>query len=295
MNHRLRLSSVWRVSRIGRVVQALVAASLLAPLACDHSKIGGGGSGSAGHPEPGAGGTIGGTAGTGGTGTGTGGTGGALGTGGDGAGTAGDSGGPGAGGTTGSGGDGAGTAGTSGAAGDSGGPGAAGAAGTAGSGGGPGTAGATGTGGSGGATGAGGSGTGDNLIANGDFSAGSTNWHTEMGTGNVNNGAYCVGSPGGTTLVGYDAPTGSPLSLASGTSYRFSFQAMGSGTVHLKVGMAASPYGTIFQADHAISSSAQTFTDTFTPTSSDSAGLAFTFVNAGTSTVCIDNVTLTTN
>ena len=43
---------------------------------------------------------------------------------------------------------------------------------------------------------------GNNLIANGDFSSGATNWHTEMGTGNVNGGAYCVSSPGGSTLVG---------------------------------------------------------------------------------------------
>jgi hypothetical protein len=275
------------------VTQALVAAALLWPLACDHSKIGGGGgSGSGGHPEPGTGGTIGGTAGTGGAGAGPGqgGMGGTLGTGGTAAGIAGDSGGPGAGGTSGSGGDGAGTAGTSGAAGS--GPGAAGASGDAGSGGGPGTAGATGSGGSGGATGTGGSGTGDNLIANGDFSAGSTNWHTEMGTGNVNNGAYCVSSPATTTLVGWSAPAGSTLSLSGG--YKLSFQASGSGTVHVKVGMAVDPFGPDFEANDGVSSSLQTFTHTFTANDGN-AGLAFSFMNAGTSTVCLDNVTLTTN
>jgi hypothetical protein len=59
--------------------------------------------------------------------------------------------------------------------------------------------------------------------------------------------------------------------------------------------MASSPYDPIFQMDHGVSGSLQTFTDNFTPSASNSAGLAFTFANAGTSTVCIDNVSLTAN
>ena len=163
-----------------------------------------------------------------------------------------------------------------------------GAAGTTGAGGdvGPGAA---------GTTGAGGSGSGTNLIANGDLSSGATNWHTEGGTGNVNNGAYCVGSPSSATLVGWDAPAGMPLMLMSGTPYRISYQASGAGTVHLKVGQAASPFNAIHESDHGISSSPQTFTDNFTPTANNNAGLAFYFMNAGTSTVCIDNVTLVAN
>jgi hypothetical protein len=198
-----------------------------------------------------------------------------------------------------------GNAGTTGSAGNSGRapPGTAGAAATAGGGtagtgaaGSAGTSGSAGASGSAGTTGAGGdAGGGDNLIVNGDFSGGATNWHTEMGTGNVNNGRYCVTNPSGTTLVGYDAPAGSPLMLAGGTMYRISFQASGAGTVHLKVGMATSPYGDIYTSDDGINSNAQTYSHTFMPAASNSAGLAFTFVNAGNNMVCLDNVTLVQN
>jgi len=92
-----------------------------------------------------------------------------------------------------------------------------------------------------------------------------------------------------------DDITGLPLMLMGGTPYRISYQASGAGTVHLKVGQAASPFNAIHESDHGISSSPQTFTDNFTPTASNNAGLAFYFMNAGTSTVCIDNVTLVAN
>ena len=188
-----------------------------------------------------------------------------------------------------------GTAGTSGNAGNTGSAGSS-ATGSAGTTGAAGTSGSAGTTGAAGDTGAGGdTGGGTNLIANGDFSGGAANWHTEMGTGNVNNGRYCVTNPSGTTLVGYDAPAASPLMLAGGTTYRISFQASGAGTVHLKVGMASSPYGDIFTSDDGINSNAQTYSHTFMPASSNSAGLAFTFVNAGTTMVCLDNVTLVQN
>jgi hypothetical protein len=186
--------------------------------------------------------------------------------------------------------------GTAGGAGTAGATGAAGSGNNAGTAGASGAAGATGSGGdatgSGGNTGAGGSGAAGNLITNGDFSAGSENWHTESGNGNVNNGAYCVGSPGSGTLVGWAASTGTMLSLSG--SYKVSFQASGGGTVHLKVGMAVSPYGSDFESNDGVGNSLQTFTHTFTA-NDDNAGLAFTFMNAGTSTVCIDNVTLTAN
>jgi hypothetical protein len=273
--------------RIRRLWPALVAGSALAAFACSHP-------GGSSHPSGGAG-TTGsggnvspaGSAGTGGD-TGTPGTAGAIGTAGD-SGAAGNVG-------TGS----AGNVGTTGAAGD-GGPGAAGTTGAAGNGtgsaGNVGTTGAAGNGSAGdvgptGGGGAGGTGAGTNLITNGDLSSGATNWHTEMGTGNVNNGAYCVTNPGA-ALVGWSSTAGMPLILSGGTSYRLSFQASGMGTVHTKVGLAVSPYTADFEGNDNVGSSLQTFTHTFMPTSTDSnAGIAFTFMNAGTSTVCIDNVTL---
>ena len=241
--------------------------------------------------HPGGGGVFTGTAGTTGTGgdgspAGTAGTSGSAGT----TGAAGDVGTTGTAGTTGAGGDisptgTAGNVGTTGNAGTSG-SGAAGTTGTAG------TSGSAGDSGSAGTTGTGGSGPGNNLIANGDFSSGATNWHTEMGTGNVNGGAYCVGSPGGSTLVGYAAPAGTMLSLSG--AYKLTFQASGAGTVHVKVGMAVSPYGADYEGNSSVSSSLQTFTHMFTANDSN-AGIAFTFMNAGTSTVCLDNVTLVSN
>jgi len=249
---------------MGRLSLAVVAAGALASFACSHP------TGSGKLP------------------TGTAGTTGAAGTSGPGsAGVSGGAGTTGSGGTTGTAGDGGpGMAGTTGSAGD-GGPGSAGTTGAAGDG-----AGGTGSG-SGGTTGAGGSGSsGPNLIANGDFSSGAANWHTEMGTGSVNgSGAYCISNPGA-ALMGWDAPAGSPVTLSSGTGYRFSYQASGSGTVSIKIGMATPPYDTIYMGMNGVSSSPQTFTHSFTANSSPAIGLAFTFTNAGSSTVCIDNVTL---
>jgi hypothetical protein len=276
MRYRVVLPLGRAALRIGRVTLSLVAACGVALLGCGHpGGRGGPVTGNAG--TTGAGGDVS-PLGSAGTGGGAAGTTGAAGDGGPGnAGTTGNAGdgGPGAAGTTGAAGNGA--AGTTGAAGD-------GAAGTTGS---------AGTSGSAGTTGSGGSGAGTNLIANGDFSDGATNWHTEQGgTGNVNNGAYCVTGLTSTTLVGWNAPTGTRLMLSSGTPYRVSFQASGAGTVHLKVGQDAGAFADIFTANHNVGSSLQTFTDNFTPTSNENAGIAFTFMNAGSSTVCIDNVTL---
>jgi hypothetical protein len=256
-------------------------------MACSHPGGGGVFTGSAGNV---------GTTGSGGDGSpaGTAGTSGSAGISG-GAGTSGSAGDVGTTGTAGAGGNSSptGTAGTVGTPGDAGTSGAAGngVAGTTGT---AGTAGSAGASGSAGTTGTGGSGSGNNLIANGDFSGGATNWHTEMGTGNVNGGAYCVSNPGA-ALIGWDAPAGSPLMLMGGKSYRISYEASGAGSMHLKIGMAAQPYGDIYTADDALNSSLQTFTHNFTPTATNNAGLAFTFSNAGTGMVCLDNVTLTAN
>jgi hypothetical protein len=275
LNHRV-VSAAPVALRIGRGAGALVAAFGFAVLACSHPSTGGPITGNAG--TTGAAGVS--PTGSAGTGAGVAGTTGSAGDSG-GAGTTGDAGTTGNAGTTG-------TAGTSGAAGTSGTAGTSGSAGTTG------TAGTSGTGGDG-STGTGGSSPANNLIANGDFSGGATNWHTEGGTGNVNgSGAYCVTNPGA-ALIGWDAPAGSPLMLSSGKSYRISYQASGAGTIHLKVGMASSPFGDIYTADDGIGGSLQTYTHNFTPTASNNAGLAFTFSNAGTATVCVDNVTLVAN
>jgi hypothetical protein len=271
--------------RIGRLALAVVAVGALASFACSH--------------PPGSGSTAGAAGATGAAGNGGPGTAGTTGAGGT-TGSAGNVGSPGSGGNVGTAGD-TGTAGNSGSAGDTGTPGTAGAAGD----GGPGTAGNTGSGSAGntgsagaagGSTGAGGATPAGNLIVNGDFSNGATNWHVQDGTGTVNGaGAYCVSNPGA-ALIGWEGTPGSLLMLRMGTSYRLSYQASGSGTVNVKIGLAVAPYTSDFEGSNSLSSSLQTFTHTFTcPNNDINTGMAFTFSNAGSSTVCIDNVSLVPN
>lgn len=294
MRHHVDLSSR-RARRIGHgtcssvAVLGLTLAGLVFAgatfVACSHP--GGGGGVFTGTAGSGGNGSPAGTAGT----SGSAGISGAAGT----TGSAGDVGTTGTAGITGAGGDisptgTAGNVGTTGSAGTS----DSGAGGTTGAGGTSGSAGISGNAGNVGTTGTGGSGpSGPNLIANGDFSSGATNWHTESGTGTVNgSGAYCVSSPGGTTLVGYAAPAGTMLSLSG--AYKLTFQASGAGAVHVKVGMAVSPYAADYEGNSAVNSSPQTYTHTFTA-NDNNAGIAFTFMNAGTSTICLDDITLVSN
>jgi hypothetical protein len=66
--------------------------------------------------------------------------------------------------------------------------------------------------------------------------------------------------------------------------------------VNAKVALAVPPYTADFEGNNAINSNLQTFTQTFTSPNNDiNTGIAFTFANAGSSTVCIDNVTLVAN
>jgi hypothetical protein len=84
--------------------------------------------------------------------------------------------------------------------------------------------------------------------------------------------------------------------LRMGTSYRLSYQASGSGTVNVKIGLAVQPYTSDFEGSNSLNSSLQTFTHTFTcPNNDANTGMAFTFSNAGSGTVCVDNVSLVAN
>jgi hypothetical protein len=163
-----------------------------------------------------------------------------------------------------------------------------------------GTGGSTGTGGNvatGGSPGTGGS-PANNLITNGDFSQGDTDWHFESGTANVNNGQYCeTNLSGSSPLFGWQNMA-SPLTLTNGQSYTLSYRAMGSNsaTLHIKVAHAVSPYTPDdyeTSSDDKLTGSLQTFTHTFTPTAGndDNTGVAF-FVTAGQS-ICIASVSLT--
>jgi hypothetical protein len=189
------------------------------------------------------------------------------------------------GGTPGTGGTGAGTGGSSATGGSSGTGGNA-----TGTGGNPATGGSPGTGGN----------PANNLLANGDFSQGATNWHFESGTANVNNGQYCeTNLSGSSPLFGWQNMS-TPLVLSNGQSYTLAYQAMGSNSaaLHIKVAHAVSPYTPDdyeTSSDDKLSGSLQTFTHTFTPTSGndDNTGVAF-FVTGGQN-ICIANVSLVAN
>jgi Carbohydrate binding domain len=156
----------------------------------------------------------------------------------------------------------------------------------------------------GGGTGSGGSGGGNptgNLFANGDFSAGMTNWRIDSGNGNINNGRLCLTNPGNSTLLAWES-AGGPVMLAAGTSYRLSYDvsATGSGSrmVHVKVGLSVDPYTTDYETTESLTTQSQTYTHTFTPMNGadPNVGLAFMqFSGTNNSTVCFDNVTLTAN
>jgi hypothetical protein len=211
----------------------------------------------------------------------------------------------------------AGTGGTPGAGGSvatGGTPGTGGTGGTQATGGSPGTGGnGTGTGGSpatggspgtGGNPGTGGGSSGTNLVVNGDFSQGTTNWHFENGTAAVNNGQYCASSTSSGALFGWQNMT-TPLMLSGTQSYTLSYQASGSNNaaLHIKVAHADSPYtpddydpmSNNQTTNDQLMGSLQTFTHTFTPAMGDDTdtGIAF-FVESGQS-ICIANVSLTQN
>ena len=217
--------------------------------------------------------------------------------------TAGSGGGPGTGGsgatggTTGTGGNGVGTGGT---------PATGGGPGTGGNGTGTGGTSATGGGpGSGGNPGTGGGSSGTNLIVNGDFSQNDTNWGVPNGTPTskgVQNGQYCVtlNNGSGQVILGWGG-TSVSANLAANVNYTLSFQA--SATTALSgfdthVGSAVEVGGSYpldkDLGNDNIQTGLMTFTHMFTITSADpQAGVAFLFGASGTSTVCVDNVSLT--
>ena len=111
----------------------------------------------------------------------------------------------------------------------------------------------------------------------------------------MTNGALCVSGWDANSLVGWSTTAGAPLMLSSGTSYRISYQASGNGvSMHVKVGLAVSPYTSDFETspNESLGGNLQTYTHTFTPPQNDvNTGLAFTF-SGGSGTVCLDNVSL---
>jgi hypothetical protein len=223
------------------------------------------------------------------TGTGGSGTGGAVSSGGN-TGTGGAA----SGGNTGTGGGAAGATGTGGAA----------TGGNTGTGGG--AAGSPGTGGAatGGSTGSGGSSPTNNLITNGDFSQGMTNWNLtgSPSSSGVNNGEYCmmVTMAQGQIILGWGGSTTS-LNLMANVAYTLTYQARASNgaTVDVHIGQAVGSFNLDKDlGNDSPGSGTQTFTKMFTLTTADpQAGVAFLVSTSSTggSMVCFDNLVVTQN
>ena len=204
-----------------------------------------------------------------------------------------------------------GAAGTGGAVGTGGSSATGGSPGTGGNG--PGTGGSSATGGSsgtGGNPGTGGGSSGSNLIVNGDFSQNDTNWGVPNGTPTskgVQNGQYCItlNNGSGQVLFGWGG-TSVSANLAANVNYTLSFQASATSAlsgfdthvgsaVPVPAGSSTYPLDKDLGNDN-LQSGLMTFTHMFTLTSADpQAGLAFLFSAGSSSTVCIDNVSLTAN
>ena len=121
----------------------------------------------------------------------------------------------------------------------------------------------------------------------------------------MNNGQYCLtlNSGSGQVVLGWGGTTVS-ANLSANVNYTLSFQASASSSLSgfdTHVGSAVSVGGS-YPVDKdlgndTIGTGLQTFTHMFTLTAADAqAGLAFLIsVSTGTSTVCLDNVSLTAN
>jgi hypothetical protein len=165
--------------------------------------------------------------------------------------------------------------------------------------------GGTGSGGSSDGGGSGGSG-GPNLIDNGNFSNGDTNWKVIINSGNttdnhtVMNNQFCLSVNSGSNVTIGWGNTASPLMLSTGINYTFAFKASASpaaGTFHSKVGQAVQPYATDEEQDETgVGTSLTPFSHMFTVTTPDTnTGIAFV-VNGpgqGSSMVCVSDVSIT--
>jgi len=143
---------------------------------------------------------------------------------------------------------------------------------------------------------------GENLIINGDFSDGSTNWQVtqaDLGvTYGMSAGSYCVSLP--SYSAAYFGWGSSLMSVAIAASYGYTFSYTVSSTDSLysfqaKIGHTVTPYTVVYSTsldDPGVTPT--TFTHSFTPTYSDTgAGIAFYIYAYSTgSTVCFSDVSL---
>jgi hypothetical protein len=143
---------------------------------------------------------------------------------------------------------------------------------------------------------------GSNLIVNGDFSDGSTNWQITQADLDVTYGmlgsAYCVSLPA--YSIAYLGWGSSLVSVPLGAGYGYTFSYTVSSTASLytfqsKIGHTVTPYTVAFSTSlDAPGPTATSFSHSFTPTYGDTgAGIAFYMYASSTgATVCFDDVSL---
>jgi hypothetical protein len=155
-----------------------------------------------------------------------------------------------------------------------------------------------------------GTGTGTNLVTNGSFADGTTDWGITYGTATVSivGGDLCVAVAAAndttTIVLGWPEPTGTAgVPLSATGSYTFSYTAHATKeavTMDAKVGDTVGPnflpVDFVSETD-AVATTATTFTHPFTPASGadPTAGIAFTFVAGVAQSLCFANVSLVEN
>lgn len=146
---------------------------------------------------------------------------------------------------------------------------------------------------------------GTNLVTNGNFANGETEWHVtvEAGIGvthMITAGQFCVRLPiNASATVGFPVDVGASFALAAGATYQFSYQVSSTSQAinfEAKVGGAILPYTDVadFMAEPVGANQLRTNTHLYTPSiASSTNGVALTITTGNTAaTVCIDNVSV---
>ena len=144
----------------------------------------------------------------------------------------------------------------------------------------------------------------DNLVSNGDFSAGKEYWELTWQDGDIaassyEGGEYCIQNGSSdewlSFSLGYPPTASDAFAIEAGVSYTFSFTVGGYGEFEAKIGQVSEPYDTIYSDDEYIySSTYETITYTFTPDADEpAAGLVFNGVLEDYGDIlCFDDVVL---
>lgn len=138
---------------------------------------------------------------------------------------------------------------------------------------------------------------GHNLVQNGTFSNGTSDWYQVGMTGSVTAGTYCGGfATSGTNPWDVIFGSQSAINVEQGHSYRLSFTARADTASNLRVvlNQNAAPWAVYFVQDLAVTTTNQSFTYTFSMAAASDAfaALAFQFGGQPANNYCLDDVVL---